>query len=582
MDNRLKRLTRVVLVLFGVLALRLVHLQVIQGDRYLRLSDRNRIRKIVRPAARGRFLDRSGRPLADTRPSYSLSVIPTEINDSVLPLLGRLLDLPVEELAARVRPIAFMSAPVKIRRNLAQPAVFALEENRFRLPGVIVTVDPVRTYPDGALCCHALGHLGEVSEEDMKQDSTLKPLDYVGRDGLEAACESLLRGRDGYEYQEVDARGHEIGPLAEKRPVLPVPGRDVRLTIDWRLQRRASVLLSGYARAAVVGLDCRTGAVLCFLSKPDFDPGIFTAQISAAEWRALADNPSKPFFNRVLGAAYPPGSIFKPFVALAGLRSGAVTPDSRFHPCVGQYKYGNRVFRCWGSHGSLDLAGAITQSCNSYFYQLGLALGLDSLAAYCSQFPMGTVTGIDLPGEAAGNIPTRSWLDERYGRGNWTSGTFLNFAIGQGEITMTPLQAAASYAAIAGGGTWPEPYLVERVDSAGRTVYRRPARPHRIALNQHHLTVVRHALERVVEYGTARAAILREVTIAGKTGTAQNTTGADHAWFAGYAPADAPEVVFVVLVENAGHGGSVAAPIVAELVRTWYSLPEESEPDSHE
>jgi len=581
MDNRLKRLTQVLLALFGILSLRLVHLQLIQGERLLRLSDRNRIRKIVRPAPRGRFFDRSSRLIADTRPSYSVSVIPTEMNDSTLPLLCRLLGLPEEELAERVRPVAFMSAPVKVRRNLDQAAVFAVEENRFRLPGVLVTVDPVRTYPDAGLYCHALGHLGEVSEEDVRKDSTLQPLDYVGRDGLEAACESLLRGRDGYEYQEVNARGHEIGPLSEKRPVPAIPGRDVYLTLDHRLQRLARSLLAGYERAAAVGLDCRTGAVLCYVSTPGYDPNLFTSQISSSDWQALVGNPSKPFFNRVAAAAYPPGSTFKPLVALAALRSGAVRPETRFQPCTGSYKYGNRVFKCWGVHGSLDLSGAITQSCNSYFYQLGLALGLDSLASFCRLFPLGRPTGIDLAAEASGNIPTRAWLNERYGRGKWTSGTFLNFAIGQGEITMTPLQTAASYAAIANNGTWYEPYLVARVESAGRTVFRRSPRPHTVGLSAAHLATVRRALERVVEYGTARAAQLREVTIAGKTGTAQNPAGDDHAWFAGYAPADSPEVVFVVLVENAGHGGSVAAPIVSELVRTYYSLPEDTLDAAH-
>jgi len=361
------------------------------------------------------------------------------------------------------------------------------------------------------------------------------------------------------------------------------PGRDVYLSLDHRLQRLARSLLYGYERAAAVGLDCRTGAVLCYVSAPGYDPNLFTAQISSSDWQALVGNPSKPFFNRVAAAAYPPGSIFKPLVALAALGSGAVRPETRFAPCTGAYKYGNRVFKCWGVHGSLDLAGAITQSCNSYFYQLGLELGLDSLASFCGLFPLGRPAGIDLAGEAGGNIPSRSWLDERYGKGKWTSGTFLNFAIGQGEITMTPLQAAACYSAIANNGTWHEPYLVARVDSAGRTVFRRRPRPHTIGLDRSDLAVVRRALERVVEHGTARSAHLREITIAGKTGTAQNPSGDDHAWFAGYAPADSPEVVFVVLVENAGHGGSVAAPIVSELVRTWYSLPEdEPQPDTHE
>jgi len=321
----------------------------------------------------------------------------------------------------------------------------------------------------------------------------------------------------------------------------------------------------------VVGLEVRTGAVLCLVSRPEFDPNIFIGPIDPNSWEALVANPSKPFFNRVIASCYPPGSVFKPVVALAALSSQLVSPTTTLEPCTGRFRYGNRVFKCWSTHGRVNLLEAIAQSCNSYFYQLGLKLGLDSLAAYCQRLSLGQPTGIDLPGENAGKIPSRSWLDSHYGKGKWTSGVLLNFAIGQGEIMTTPLQLAQVYATIANNGSCYQPYLVGRIDSCGHTVMTTKPRVRTVAIDPAHLKAVKLALTRVVEYGTGRAAQSQEIAIAGKTGTAQNPPKPDHAWFVGYAPAEDPEVVFAVLVENAGHGGVVAAPIVGQLVRAWWS-----------
>jgi penicillin-binding protein 2 len=568
------RLARLFLVLCGLLALRLVQLQVVQGARYARLSDRNRIRKLVIPAPRGRVFDRRGNLIADTRPSFTVSVIPTEMTDSTLPLLSRLLDAPLAELAGRVRPVSYVSSPVKVRRSVGRDAFLRVEESRFRLPGVRTSIDPVRTYPFGERYCHSLGHLGEVNEDELGKDSTLRPLDYVGRDGLETRYESRLRGRDGYEYVEVDATGHEIGTLAEKRPVPAVPGQDLHLNLDPELHQLAWQLTSPYDRAAVVCLDPRTGAVLCLYSRPGYDANLFTGPIPQATWDSLVADRSRPFFDRAVSAAYPPGSVFKPVVALAALETGRAETSTRFEPCRGSYRYGTQLFNCWSVHGSLDLLGAIAHSCNVYFYQLGLRLGLDSLAAFARRTPLGSPTGIDLPGENPGIIPDRAWLDERYGEGEWRAGILLNLAIGQGEILTTPLQLALLYSAIANNGRCYPPRLVARVDSAGRALRLPRARAITLPVARRHLNAVKRALEHVVEYGTARTARLREITIAGKTGTAQNPGGADHAWFVGYAPAAEPEIVVAVLVENGGHGGAVAAPIARQLIRRWFSLPE--------
>jgi len=329
MAARLARLTQVLLILLGILSARLIQLQVIQGGRNSRLSDRNRIRKLVLPAPRGRILDRNGVLLADTRPSFTVSVVPTELPGSVLPLLARLLDISATDLEEKLKPVAMYYSPVNVQRDVSIEEVARIEESSFRLPGVHIRVDPVRNYPAANRYCHVLGHIGEVAADELARDTSLRPLDFIGRAGIEAQYESQLRGRDGSEYAEVDARGQAIGPLPEKRPEPEIPGHDLILTIDDRIQRLASRLLAPYPRAAVVGMETRTGAIVCFVSKPDFDPNIFMAPIEAATWDSLISNPSKPFFNRATTAGYPPGSTMKPVVALGALRQGDITRYTR-------------------------------------------------------------------------------------------------------------------------------------------------------------------------------------------------------------------------------------------------------------
>ena len=314
MAARLTRLTQVLLVLLGILSIRLVHLQVVLGPRNSRLSDRNRIRKLILPAPRGRIFDRNGVLIADTRPSFTVSVIPTELTDSTLPLLARLLDVSEQDMRQQLKPVAMFTSPVNVKRDVTIEEVARVEESNFRLPGVHVRVDPVRHYPAANRYCHVLGHIGEVSEDEVRRDTALRRLDFVGRAGIEAWYESLLRGRDGSEYAEVDARGQEIGALPEKRPEPETPGRDLVLTIDDRIQKLACRLLAPYPRAAVVGMETRTGAIVCLVSQPDFDPNIFMAPIDPATWDSLISNPSKPFFNRAVTSGYPPGSTMKPVV----------------------------------------------------------------------------------------------------------------------------------------------------------------------------------------------------------------------------------------------------------------------------
>lgn len=570
METRLRATAWVFALLLAVLVVRLGMLQVAQGARFARLSDRNRIRQLVRPASRGRIIDRKGNAIAETRPSFTATAVPTELDSVTVHRLASILGLDYAELWRRIEPVAAWPSPITLKRNLRFDEVAQIAENSFRLPGVQIRTDPLRSYLLRECCAHVVGYVAEASEEELARDTALRRLDYVGRSGIEAQYERLLRGRAGMEFVEVDARGQEIGPLREKRPEPPVPGKELHLTLDADLQELAWRLTGDFDRAAVVGIEVKTGAVICLVSRPAFDPTVFLGRVDAAAWNTLVGNPSKPFFNRAVTSGYPPGSTMKPAVALAALHRGLADRSTRLQPCTGSLRYGNRTFRCWGVHGSVNLVEALAVSCNVYFYQLGQRIGLDSLTGHARALGLGKATGIDIPSEGAGNIPNRAWLDERYGKGRWGAGSVLNFSIGQGEVLATPLQMACLYGAIANGGVTCQPHVLARVDSAGRTIWRTPVKQTTLPVSQADLAVVRLGLDRVVEYGTGTAARMREVTISGKTGTAQNPPRPDHAWFVGYAPSDDPQVVFAVLVENAGHGGTVSAPIARQLVRQYF------------
>ncbi len=570
MKIRLRRLNQIVIISLAILGIRLFSLQIIRGERYARLSDRNRIRKIILTAPRGRIFDRNGIPLADTRPSWTIAVIPTETNDSALSFLSAILKIPMPELRRRLEPIAAFPSPVNICRDVSFKIVAQIEENNFRLPGVMTRVDPVRNYPYGPIYAHCIGYIGEITDAELARDTSYHRLDYIGKTGIEARYEKRLRGADGTQFVEVDVRGREIGPLPEKRVQSPISGNDIYLTINHRLQQLAYELSKPYERSAVVGIAIRTGEILCLISNPAFDPNLFLSHLNSARWDSLVSNPAKPFFNRVISAAYPPGSTFKPLIALLALEKQLITPQTNFIPCNGGFRYGNRTFRCWSAHGHLNLIEAIEQSCNSYFYQIGLRLNVDTLSKFCRRLKLDQPSYIDIPGEKIGNVPSREFLNRRYGKGKWTQGVMLNLAIGQGELTLTPLQLALLYACIANDGTYFQPYLVDRIESAGTVIYTANPKQVKVELNSSQLKIIKTALTRVVEYGTARGAQLPEISIAGKTGTAQNPPKPDHAWFVGYAPAEDPEVVFAVILENAGQGGAAAAPIVSALVRSYF------------
>ncbi|MCK4597697.1 penicillin-binding protein 2 [bacterium] len=569
----------VVIVLFSVLAIRLFDLQVVRASTYRRLSEENRIRLIPVDAPRGHILDRHGEVLVCNRPSYVVSILPFMLKEMerTIQRLSRILNVDPQEIVEKVSQRRWNRfAPVKIKRDIDFKTLAIIQEHKLDLPGVIYQVEPRREYLQGQLAAHLLGTVGEISPRELEthRGHRYRYGSLIGKAGLERQYEPFLRGEDGVQYVEVSAVGREIGPLADRPPAEVKPGSDLILTIDLALQKVAEEALSDTVCGAVVAIDPTSGEVLAMVSRPTFDPNLFSTVVPESTWRQLNEDPGHPLLNRAIQCSYPPASTMKPVTAGAGLKYKVIGQHTRFAPCSGAYKYGNRWFRCWRpeGHGSLALVGAVAQSCDVYFYQLGLKIGLEHWSEFAADCGFGVPLGLDLPNETGGLIPDQAFYDRRYGKRKWSPGVLLNLSIGQGENLVTPLQMACFTAAIANGGIIYRPFLVREIRSvAGKSLPRDPQIVGHLPLSADNLKIIKRSLRAVVGdiKGTGRQAAIEGVAVAGKTGTAQNPHGEDHAWFIGFAPLDDPRIAIAVLVELGGHGGSVAAPIAGKVMEAY-------------
>lgn len=594
--ERARLLYGIVGVIAALLVGRLVELQIVKGDYYHTRSQENQIHAEVVAADRGRILDRHGVVLADDYPSSQLSLNPRhavfrthpDSLEEVLAVLGAVLERDPAELRRRLAG-ATETRPAVLARQLSFEQVSRLEERSSRLPGLTIEPVPVRRYPQGDRACHLLGYLGEVSPEELEKSAgAYHPGDLIGKSGTERQYESVLRGTDGEAYVEVDVRGRRIRTFTEL-PIRPaVPGLDITLTIDADLQAEAESALAAIRvhggaghhaeepapSSCAIALDPRNGEVLALASYPGYDPNIFVGGLSHEEY-ALLQAPGHPQQNRVIQSTFPPGSTWKVLTSLAALDKGIVGYGSVLRPCGGGYRFGNRVFGCWnrGGHGSLDHTGALRQSCDVFYYQLGEALRLEGISSFARRLRLHEKTEIDLPGERAGLIPTAEWYEERYG--GHGPGVALNLSIGQGELLVSPLALARLYALIANGGTFVQPHLLREIRTRDGELVRAAQDEGWLrgesGLDPGDLAFVRSALEEVVmnSRGTGQRARVGEVRIAGKTGTAENP-GEDHALFAAFAPAEAPTIVVVVIAEHAGHGGAVAAPAAQKILQAYF------------
>ncbi len=642
--RRYKWMTLAALLAFVTVVGRLFQLQVLDGTDYATVAHENIIRRVVLPTTRGVIRDANGKVLASSRPSYDVEVVPGRVMPSARPVryrngqpiahdpdswakLADVLRLNPDErrvFEARIRAACANDddkspcwrTPILVREDVARDVVAELKQHRDELAGVDIAGMPVRFYPYATLGAHMLGYVAEIDSEtlakyrpagyeDLARDEQQRgnPLDYeagdsVGATGIEHAWESYLRGQRGWEKRVVDARGrYRTGPEAERLidapPRLdPIPGRDLRLSVDVDLEQAIAKAMRAHAAGAVVVIDVRTGRLLALYSKPDFDPndlsgGEGRGRVREAFNRLYAD-PLRPMLDKTMSGAFQPGSTMKPFSALAALEDKLVDPD-HVEKCEGYVTFGRRVFRCSHVHGPVRLHEAIARSCNVYFFHLAETVGMDRIARIAQAFGLGEKTGLGINPEAPGRIPTRSWYALRY-RGQFRVGFTLNMAIGEGDVTVTPLQLAVAYSAIANGGTLYQPQIVRAVETSdGAVVQEFPPRIRRqIAVAPENLRRVSDALDEVVNdpNGTAYPARDPSLDVAGKTGTAQTGyvpkkeddpkmawfLSQNHAWFSSFAPARSPEVAVTVLVEHGGSGPEVAVPVAMQIVREYERL----------
>jgi penicillin-binding protein 2 len=582
----------VVALVFAVLIARVWVLQVLQGERFTFLSEKNRIRLKKVPGTRGMVFDDQKRLLVDSRPSFDLLFVPEDADnpDETLRQLAKFLGWPEQDVLARYEENKSRPAfeEIVLGKDIDWRSVVAVETHQLQLPGVTLRIRARRSYLLDGMAAHLLGYVGEITRNQLKArgDKGYTMGDEVGQFGMEKELEPYLRGRNGGQQVEVDALGRRVGVLYE---VEDVPGYSVFLTLNRDLQETAARALEG-KEGSIVVLDVNSGAVRALVSAPAFDPNIFARGIAAKEWRAVLTDPLRPLNNRAVQGQYPPGSTFKIVLSIAALEEGLIRPDDTISD-PGFLVVGNRAFRDWRpkGHGSVNLHKAIVESCDVYFYQVGQKLGVDLIAKYSRLFGLGEKTGIAIDDEKGGLIPDTQWKMKRF-RQPWYPGETPSVAIGQGYVTVTPLQMANLTAAVANGGTLFRPWYIQRVESLEGEIVREygPEKIRSIPLKESTLERVHRGLRDVVHSpgGTASSSRSAVVEIAGKTGTAQvaEMRGAtvksenlaymirDHAWFVAYAPADKPEIAVVVLVEHGGHGGSAAAPLAKQVIEKYFAL----------
>ncbi len=569
-----------------VLVIKLFSIQVFAKAYYQEKSIDNSVRIVPIKAPRGDIVDCNNVYIVQNRPSYTVYLLPYEVPDinSASARLAEVLDMD-EIYLKKIISTGWKGQfqPIRLKRDVDFETISVIEEHSLDMPGVVFQVEPTRLYPDSGFASHLYGYVGEVSEDELKSTKNYKKGQIIGKKGLERQYNQYLRGRDGVLYLEVTAKGRVLGDYPARKPIKPVKGAEVKLNIDSGLQRKAESLLIEKGQGSVVAIDVNTGGVLVLASVPLYDANLFSGVVPSDKWADIMADTTYPLLNRAIQGSYPPGSTFKAFTAAMGLHYDKIKNEGDFDICRGVKRFGNRNFKCWlaRGHGRLDLHGAIVQSCDVYFYQLGLECGMELFGEFMPQCRFGELTGIDIPGEKSGISPTIDFYNKRYGPKGWTKYLINNLAIGQGEILVTPLQMAVLYAALANGGKIYKPHIVNQVSSPDVNISYYPQVLDTLPITQDQLKIINDALAGVVneERGTASWIKVPGVTVAGKTGTAQNPHGDDHAWFVCFAPVESPEIAVAVIVENAGHGSSIAAPVARDVLRYYFRGVKPSEKD---
>lgn len=591
--NRLNVLRLVIIFIMLFLTGRLYYLQILRGDQYREEAAGNTLRITPIEAPRGAVFDRLGRILVRNTPSFRVSVIPAEIENhpDILGQIADILDIPVNKLKEQLAVHKGQVEPLKLKENISPQELALLEEERFNLNGVRLETKPVRRYLLGKTSSHFLGYVGEVTEEEISLQKTkqLVPGDIIGKDGLEKQYDHLLRGRNGFRQIEVDASGRVVQILGD---IEPLPGNDLFLTMDINVQRAAEAGLNdalhllkqknGEATpGSVIALDARTGGVLAHVSSPGYDPNLFSMGITSSKYKALLSEKHFPMLNRIISGAYPCGSTFKLVTGTASLEEKIVTEDTPIY-CSGVFKIAEQSFFCFvtSGHGTMSAVPAMGYSCDVYYYSLGYKLGIKRLYDYALQFGVGELTGIDLPGESAGLLPGEEWKKKNFPDDpTWYAGETVNLSIGQGYLQVTPIQLAVIGSVVANSGVAYKPHLLYKAVSS----YGKPVKQEEMTILRHvkagakTFDIVRRGMRAAVDHGTATAANMKDVLVAGKTGTAENVPssenpyGRNHAWFICFAPLNNPEIVIAVnLEQSGGYGGQWAAPVARRILEAYF------------
>ena len=594
--KKIKIYVILVVVSFVCLWMRVWYLQILKGEDFMRRSEENRIRKVSLPAYRGTIKDRNGETLVNVRPSFNLYVTPEDAKD--LPNSLAFLSAKFEIDGDKLKEDISQSRPFKnvlIKRDISRQEVAYVEENKMRLPGIHIKVEPLRSYVYKDLAAHILGYLGEVSKEKLKNSAYSKYAlgDMIGRNGLEDIYEFNLKGEKGFKEVEVDVSGRELKTL---RKLPPESGDSLVLTLDVRVQKKLEEWMDEISKedpveGSVVVMKVQTGEIIAMVSKPSFDPNLFAAGISRTKWNGLLRDGKHPLQNRAIDGQYPPGSTYKLVTAYAALAENLIDPESTIF-CPGHFRLGRGRYRCWKKrgHGAVNLHDALVQSCDVYFYTLGYRLGVDNLAKYAKKLGLGARTGVRLNGEKPGLVPSIQWKKKARNK-PWFPGETISASIGQGYNLVTPLQNASMVSTVANGGLLVKPYLVKKTeDSEGKVIQEFfPEIVRNVEFDPEILKHLKEGLRGVVNEprGTGRRARLKNIVVSGKTGTAQVVRMKDsdkinpedetpylfrdHAWFVAFAPYEKPEVAVSVIIEHGGHGGATAAPIARKVLESYFT-----------
>lgn len=578
LDQREKVALLVIALILVFLLSGLFKLQIINHKTLSAQSENNRLRVIPLTPKRGIVFDREGRRIIDSRPSYTVSVVPTEmVKEVTLINLSELLELDTLQIRKRIiRNTVNYYQPAPVKRDVPFEKIAILEEQNKKFPGVIYQIEQVRRYPIGLGSEVFTGYVGEVSQNDLISGKTenLRLGSMIGKEGIERHYDQELRGYEGTEYIEVSAIGQILGIYDEKPEIQPTPGNDITLTIDLDLQRACSDVLDTFCCGAIVAADPRTGEILAMTSFPSYDANIFSSVIPESLWQAISNDSSHPLLKRPLKGLYPPGSTVKFVTVGAAMEEGLINEHTTLQPCLGGFQFGNRVFHCWdlGGHGSLNAVHSLEQSCDIFMYQLGIKMGVDLLSKYYGLCGFGMKTGVDLPGEAPGLNPNSDYYNNRYGVKKWTKGLVLNLSIGQGEILVTPLHLVQFYCGLANHGVVHSPFIIKNITGTDGVIYNgKSESTFNLPFSEKTMKVLLEGMRLVVhgEHGTAKGLKTSLYTQGGKTGTAQNPHGENHSLYVGVAPFENPEIVVCAIIENAGHGSEVAAPIVGEIIKRY-------------